>query len=173
MHMFPHFAYSVREVMDVKKTWKTYVFWIGLSEAVGLIAGLMTREDTKIYGETIIQPLLAPPAIVFPIVWTFLYALMGISAARISLQQPSADRKRRLDVFIVQLFVNFLWSFVFFSAQAFGTAFFWLLLLWVLVLWMILTFWKVDPFAAKLQIPYLIWLTFAAYLNLGVWVLNG
>ena len=154
-------------------TWRTYAFWIGLSEAIGFVAGLSTQDAVKIYSESITQPPLAPPSIVFFIVWTILYALMGFSAARISLQPPSAEQKRGLDVFLVQLFVNFLWSFLFFSVQAFGLAFFWLLFLWGLVLWMIMTFWKVDPLAAKLQIPYLIWLTFAAYLSLGVWVLNG
>ena len=173
MHMFCSCAYSFREVMNMRKNWKTYVFWIGISEAVGLLAGLLTREDIKIYGETITQPPFAPPAILFPIVWTILYALMGISAARISLQPPSEIQKRGLDLFLVQLFVNFLWSFIFCGAQAFGVAFFWLLFLWVLVLWLMITFWKMDPLAAKLQIPYLLWLTFAAYLNLGVWVLNG
>lgn len=77
-----------------------------------------------------------------------------------------------LNLFAAQLIVNFFWSLIFFNAQAYGFSLLWLLLLWVLVLWMILTFQKVDPLAAKLQIPYLLWLTFAAYLNFGVWNLN-
>lgn len=104
--------------------------------------------------------------------WTLLYALMGIGAARIYLSSPSNIRSLGLNLFITQLVVNFFWSPIFFNAQAFGFAFFWLLLLWALVLGMIITFRKVDPLAAMLQIPYLIWLTFAAYLNLGVWYLN-
>ena len=124
------------------------------------------------FGETVQQPPLSPPAIVFPIVWTILYALMGISAARVSLAPQSVGRSRGLNLFITQLIVNFFWSLIFFNAQAYGLAFIWLLLLWCLVLAMILQFHKVDPLAAKLQIPYLIWLTFAAYLNFGVWYLN-
>ena len=105
--------------------------------------------------------------------WSILYALMGIGAARIYLAPPSKSRSLGLNLFISQLVVNFFWSPLFFNLQAFGLAFFWLLLLWGLVLGMILTFRKVDPLAAKLQIPYLMWLTFAAYLNFGVWYLNG
>ena len=97
---------------------------------------------------------------------------MGISSVRIYLSPESRERSRGLNVYIIQLIVNFFWSLIFFNAQAFGFAFFWLLLLWILVLWMILLFHKTDPLAAKLQIPYLLWLTFALYLNLGVWYLN-
>ena len=154
-----------------KHTWKPYAFWILLTEAVGALSGLLSRGGMAIFS-SIVQPPFSPPAIVFPIVWGILYALMGISAARIYLSPPSQARNRGLNLYIAQLIVNFFWSLIFFNAQAFGFAFLWLLLLWVLVLWMILTFRKVDPLAAWLQIPYLIWLTFAAYLNLGVWILN-
>ena len=126
----------------------------------------------KIYAQAIVKPPLSPPGWVFPVVWSILYALMGIGAARICLTAPSKARSLGLNLFIAQLVVNFFWSPVFFNAQAFGFAFFWLLLLWGLVLWMTITFHQLDPLAAKLQIPYLIWLTFAAYLNLGVWYLN-
>ncbi len=124
------------------------------------------------YEQTIVKPPLSPPGWLFPVAWILLYALMGIGAAKIYRTPPSKNRSLGLNLFIAQLVVNFFWSPVFFNLQAFGFAFFWLLLLWVLVLWMILTFRKVDPLAAKLQIPYLLWLTFAAYLNLGVWYLN-
>ena len=155
-----------------KENLRTYVFWIALSEAVGILSGLLSREGSVVFGEAALQPPLSPPAIVFPIVWTILYALMGISAARISLMPASALRSRGLNLFIVQLIVNFFWSLIFFNAGAYGFALLWLLLLWVLVLLMILTFRKIDPVAAALQIPYLLWLTFAAYLNYGVWMLN-
>lgn len=155
-----------------KGTWKTYAFWIVLAEAVGGLAGWLTRTGTKVYNQTVTQPPLSPPPLVFPIVWGILYALMGISAARIRLSESSPQRSRGLNLFVIQLIVNFFWSLIFFNAQAFGFAFIWLLLLWALVLAMILTFREIDPLAAWLQIPYLIWLTFAAYLNLGVWYLN-
>lgn len=127
----------------------------------------------EIYGETIVKPPMSPPGWLFPIVWTILYALMGIGAARIYQSPPSKVRSLGLNLFVIQLVVNFFWSPIFFQLQAFGLAFFWLLLLWALVLRMIFVFGKIDPLAAKLQIPYLIWLTFAAYLNLGVWYLNA
>ena len=155
-----------------KGNWKTYGLWILIAEAVGALSGFLSREGTKIYSDSIIQPPLSPPAIVFPIVWSVLFALMGISAARIYMAPPSQTRSAGLNLYIAQLVVNFFWSPIFFNAQAFGFAFVWLLLLWALVLWMILTFRKIDPLAAWLQIPYLLWLTFAAYLNLGVWYLN-
>ena len=155
-----------------KQTLKTYVFWIALSEAVGILSGLLSRSGMMEFGEAVLQPPLSPPAIVFPIVWTILYALMGISAARVSLAPQSVGRSRGLNLFITQLIVNFFWSLIFFNTGAYGFALLWLLLLWVLVLWMILTFRKVDPIAAWLQVPYLLWLTFAAYLNYGVWMLN-
>ena len=148
------------------------MFYIVLTEAVGLIAGILIRDGTKIYSETITKPPLSPPAVLFPIVWTILYALMGFSAARISLSPPTAARKKALYVYFAQLIFNFFWSIIFFSFQAFGAAFFWLLALWALIVWMILAFKKIDPLAGYLQIPYLVWVTFAGYLNLGVWVLN-
>ena len=152
--------------------WKVYLLWILFTEAVGGLSGWLTREGSRFFSQSVAQPPLSPPALVFPIVWALLYALMGISAARAYLTAPSPERSKSLNLYIVQLVVNFFWSLIFFNAQAYGFAFVWLLLLWALVLVMILQFRRVDPPAANIQIPYLIWLTFAAYLNLGVWYLN-
>ena len=113
-----------------------------------------------------------PAPIVFPIVWSILYILMGISAAKVTLASSSRQRSVGLNLFITQLAVNFLWSPIFFRFQAFGFAFFWILLLWILVCAMILVFGSVVPAAGKLQVPYLLWLSFAAYLNFGVWFYN-
>ena len=148
------------------------MFWILLAEAVGALSGWLTREGTQIYAQTIVKPPLSPPGWVFPVVWAILYALMGIGAAKVYQAPASKTRSMGLNLFITQLVVNFFWSPIFFNLQDFGFSLLWLLLLWGLVLWMILVFRKVDPLAAKLQIPYLLWLTFAAYLNLGVWYLN-
>lgn len=104
--------------------------------------------------------------------WGILFALMGIGAARIYLAPASNARSRSLLLFLVQLVFNFFWSIIFFNLQAFGFAFLWLIALWVLILLIILSFRKVDKPAAWLQIPYLLWVTFAAYLNFGVWLLN-
>ena len=155
-----------------KPTWKQYGFWIGLSEAVGLLSGYLTGRGTELYAEMLEKPPLSPPGWVFGVVWTILYTLMGISAARIWTAPPTLARSRGLNLFIAQLIVNFFWSPIFFNARAYGLALLWLLLLWVLVLLMIWQFRQVDKTAARLQIPYLIWLTFAAYLNVAIAILN-
>ena len=148
------------------------MFWILLAEAVGALSGWLTREGTQIYAQTIVKPPLSPPGWVFPVVWAILYVLMGIGAAKVYQAPASKTRSMGLNLFITQLVVNFFWSPIFFNLHDFGFSLLWLLLLWGLVLWMILAFRKVEPLAAKLQIPYLLWLTFAAYLNFGVWYLN-
>ena len=158
--------------MNVKKQWPTYVFWILATEAVGGISALLTRKGMELYSDVIAKPPLSPPAILFPIVWVILYALMGISAARIALSPPSDTRTNALLLYVVQLAFNFVWSILFFNLEVFGIALIWLIVLWGLILWMTLTMRKLDPVAARLQIPYLIWVLFAAYLNAGVWVLN-
>ena len=156
-----------------QSTRKVYAFWILLAEAVGVLAGLLTRTGTQIYAASIQKPPLSPPALVFPIAWTILYALMGAGAARVYLTPASAARARGLNLFVVQLTFNFLWSVIFFNYQAFGAAFLWLAILWALILMMTFAFGKADRLAALLQIPYLVWVLFAGYLNFGVWLLNG
>ena len=98
---------------------------------------------------------------------------MGISAARVAAAPESRARSAGLNVFVTQLIFNFFWSLIFFNAQAYGFALLWLIMMWVLILVMILHFRKVDMTAARLQIPYLFWVTFAAFLNFGVWRLNS
>lgn len=155
-----------------KPTWKTYALWILLAEAVGALSGWLTRKGVRTYNATVRKPPLSPPSVVFPIVWGILFALMGIGAARIWLAPASGKRSRSLIWFLVQLGFNFFWSILFFNLQVFGLAFVWLAALWGLILKMILSFRKVDQPASWLQIPYLLWVSFAAYLNLGVWLLN-
>ena len=156
--------------MQMKKT--KYLMWLLAVEAVGVLAGFLTREGTALYEMNMEKPTLTPPGIVFAIVWTVLYALMGIGAARVDAAPESRDRSGALNIFVIQLAVNFFWSLIFFNAHAYGFALVWLLLLCVLIIMMILQFRKVDRTAALLQIPYLLWVTFAAYLNYGVWRLN-
>lgn len=152
--------------------WKIYLFWIGLAEAVGAIAGVLTRNKVLEYQIQIKQPPFSPPGFLFPVVWSILYALMGIGAARISSGNPSPRRSMGLNLFIVQLTLNFLWPLIFFNMQSYGFAIIWLSLLWILVAVMIYIFRKSDAVAAILQFPYLAWLSFALYLNIGVWLLN-
>ena len=150
-----------------------FAFWIVFTESVGALSGWLTREGTRIYSQTIVQPSLSPPSAVFPVVWTILFALMGIGAALVYQAPASNVRSRSLLLFLIQLAFNFFWSLIFFNFQNFGFAFAWLIALWVLIVLMILSFRKVNKLAAWLQIPYLLWVTFAAYLNFGVWMLNG
>lgn len=112
------------------------------------------------------QPILAPPAFIFPVVWSILYVLMGISAYLIS-------KKNSIPfVYYVQLFVNALWSIFFFVFKWRLFAFIWLILLAILIIIMIIKFMKIDKLAAYLQIPYLLWVLFAGYLNISIYLLN-
>ena len=160
-------------VIEMKLSkWKPYIISAAIALAVGTISGFLSMKGMKIYEATVLKPALTPPGWVFAVVWTILYTLMGISAARVWMAQGSPERSKGLNLYVAQLIVNFFWSLIFFNAQAFGFAVIWLLLLWALVLLMVLEFYKVDKLSAFLQIPYLIWLTFAAYLNIGAWYLN-
>ena len=124
--------------------------------------------------ERIMRPALAPPAIVFPIVWTILYTLMGISSARIRLKKEENPELvlDALFAYVIQLILNFFWSLIFFNMQNFLFSLIWLVLLWIAILVMIIRFYRVEPLAALLQIPYLLWVTFAGYLNFMIYQLN-
>lgn len=152
---------------------KAYFFWIILCEAVGGLSGLLTRDGMKIYADTVAKPFLSPPAIIFPVAWTILYALMGISAARVYASPESSDRTKGLLFFVIQLGINFAWCFVFFMFQKYLVAFVVLAALLISVVVMSVYFRRIDRLSAYLQIPYILWLIFAGYLNLGVWYLNA
>lgn len=154
------------------KKWKPYVIGAAIALAVGGASGLLSMAGMKIYNAEAVKPPLSPPGWLFPVVWTVLYTLMGVGSAMIWNNKPSRARSAGLNLYVAQLIVNFFWSLLFFNAQAYGLAAVWLVGLWILVLLMILAFRKVSSKAAWLQIPYLIWLTFAAYLNFAVWTLN-
>lgn len=159
--------------MNVKrnKLW-IYLVAVAVPEAVGILAGLLTSDGIEQIGQ-LRQSALTPPAVIFPIVWTLLYALMGISLGRIWLAPDSPERTKGLTLFLFQLIFNFFWSIFFFNMQAFGFSFLWILGLWVLIGLMLRSFFKGDTLAAWLQVPYFLWVTFAAYLNYTVWQLNG
>ncbi len=147
-----------------------YIFFIAFALLTGGLSALLTSGNMDLYSR-IQSPPLAPPGILFPIVWTVLYILMGISASRIYIAN-NKSWNASLTIWTVQLAVNFLWSIIFFNLQAFLFAFLWLLLLWTLIIIMIFMFYKQDKLAAYLQIPYLIWVTFAGYLSLSIYLLN-
>lgn len=147
------------------------LFWnLFIPLAGGAIVVFLTKNSMNVYNN-VARPALAPPPIVFPIVWSILYLLMGISSYLIY-ESKSIYKEKSLYVYYIQLILNFTWPFVFFSGKMFLVAFFILLLLWGMVIWMTGLFYKVKPVAAYLQIPYLIWLGFAAYLNLSIGFLN-
>lgn len=155
------------------KKLKPYIISVIIALAVGGVSALLTKNNMNIF-EKINMPPLSPPSVVFPIVWAVLYILMGISSAII--YKNGTDREEvqsALKVYALQLAVNFFWSLIFFNMQAYLFAFIWLILLWVLVIAMIVKFKKISPAAAWLQIPYLLWITFAGYLSLMIYLLNG
>lgn len=149
---------------------KSLILNILLSVGVGLLSSFLTGNFSALY-QDVNRPALAPPAWLFPVVWSVLYVLMGVSAYMIG-ESESDMKSSALAVYYLQLAVNFLWSPLFFVFKLYWFSFFWLILLWILVLVMIIRFSKINKTAAYLQIPYLIWLTFAAYLNFSVAVLN-
>ena len=156
--------------MNKSKT-KTYAVSLAIALITGGVSALLTNMGMENY-RMAEKPALTPPDIVFPIVWTVLFILMGISAARVWLTPDSREKAQGLRLYLLQLAANFIWSILFFNLQAYGFAFVWLIFLWLLILLMIISFSKSDKLAAYLQIPYLLWVTFAGYLNFMVWMLN-
>lgn len=157
----------------IKPYLPAFIIGIALPLGVGLLASFLTMDSMKIYGE-INTPPLSPPAIVFPIVWTLLYILMGVSSAIVYTsysKNPDAARSG-LSYYAMSLVANFAWSIIFFNIRAFGLAFVWLLLLLYLIIRTMLCYFKVSKVAAYLQIPYAVWVAFAGYLNLGIILLN-
>jgi tryptophan-rich sensory protein len=152
------------------KKLKPYIISVAISLGVGGLASLLTMGNMDIY-TTLNTPPLSPPGWLFPVVWTVLYTLMGISAA-IIYTSNDVDSKSALTVYAAQLIVNFFWSLIFFNMRAFLFAFVWILLLDLLVIIMIMKFYRISPISAYLQIPYLVWILFASYLNLGIFLLN-
>lgn len=160
--------------MNLKsKPWKSYLFWIILCEVVGILSGLLSKDGMEQYLQTVTQASFAPPPAVFPIVWAVLYALMGIGMARVWLYGVVPEKLTAQNLFMVQLILNFFWPLIFFNVMAFGFAFLWIILLWILVLAMLLDFRKQDSLAGFLQLPYLLWITFAAFLTFTVWMQNS
>ena len=152
---------------------KPYVISIAIALAVGGLAAFLTRGDMDIYKEIVLPPL-APPSILFPIVWSILYVIMGIGAAMVYLERDKNENAARdaLSVYGINLILNFMWSIIFFKFRMFLLAFIWLLALLGVIIKMIFDFKKIKPIAGYLQIPYAVWVAFAGYLNFAIWWLN-
>lgn len=151
----------------------TYSVAIAIPLAVGIASAALTRENMNIY-EKLNTPPLSPPSILFPIVWTILYILMGISSAMVYIDKEKnlEAAKRGFIYYGISLVLNFSWSIVFFNLQAALVALVILVVMLYFIIRTILEYYKVKPSAAYLQIPYAIWVAFAGYLNVGIWLLN-
>ena len=146
------------------------IFLTVLPLAVGGAAAVLTMDAMAQYS-ALPQPPLAPPAWVFPAVWTVLYLLMGAASRRVY-RLGTQESRNALMLYYVQLAAHFVWPLLYFRAQEYEVAFWWLLLLLALVLAALSAFFRLDKAAGRLLMPYAAWLLFAAYLNLGVWLLN-
>lgn len=156
----------------MKIVWKRLIICIAIPLLVGALSAFFTRNSMAAF-EVLNKPPLSPPGWLFPVVWTILYTLMGI-ASYIVLQSdaPRGEKRAALTVYGVQLAVNFFWSIIFFNLRMYLFSFIWLLLLWGLIWINLILFYKIKKSAGILLIPYLIWVTFAGYLNLAIYLLN-
>lgn len=150
----------------MKVNYKKLIFIILFTILIGSLFSFFT--GTEIYNE-IIKPKLSPPGIVFPIVWLILYTLMGISFYIVT--EKNLDNKT-VQIYLIQLIFNSLWTLIFFGFKNFLLGWIWILILIVLVIIMIYRFYKINKLAGLIQIPYLIWLAFAFYLNFSIYLLN-
>ena len=152
--------------------WKQLVICLAAPLAVGALAALLSRGGMKDY-QGLYKPLLSPPGWVFPAVWTVLSLMLGAASYYVCTSTASPERVRRATgAYALQLAANFIWPLIFFALKAYLLAFVWLILLFALALVCALRFGYIDARAGKLMAPYLLWLFFAAYLNLGVYLLN-
>lgn len=142
---------------------------IAIGLGTGLLSVLLTLGNFKAYSALLQPPM--PPEWLFPVVWTMLYILMGVSAYLVY-ECDTEEKYIGLAVYVLQLIFNFLWLIIFFNIGNLLFAFVWLVFLWILVLAMSISFYKVNKTAGLLQIPYLLWVTFAGYLNIALYILN-
>ena len=152
------------------KNIKAFIISVLIPLAVGGLSALLSRNGMMSF-DIVQKPPLTPPAILFPIAWTILYVLMGI-ASYFVFTSDSPLKESALRVYGIQLVFNFFWSIFFFNLSAYLFSFFWLLVMWFLIIICTLLFYAIDKKSAYLMLPYLAWVTFAGYLNLGVYFLN-
>lgn len=156
--------------MNINK--KEYLKSIAIPILVGGASALLTGSGMKTF-ESLNQPPLSPPGWLFPIVWTILYILMGTAYYLVNNSGGNIKVIAEANtVYALQLIANFIWPVLFFGFGWYFFAFIWLIVLWILILVTIFMFRRVSKKAAILLIPYLLWVTFAGYLNLGIWWLN-
>jgi benzodiazapine receptor len=140
--------------------------------SLGAIAGMFTSQSVPEWYATLNRPSFNPPNWIFGPVWTSLYILMGISFFLIWKQEASKVRNRAILIFLLQLLLNFAWSFIFFFFNLIGLALVEIILLWISIVMMLVVFYKIKPVASYINIPYLLWVTFATVLNASYYILN-
>ena len=156
----------------MKQKWKQLFVYLAIPVAGGILSALISGSNSEAYNN-FYQPDFAPPAWVFPVVWSILYVVMGYASWLIATSgKPKNAVSKALNVYWLQLGVNLLWSVIFFRLGLYLTVFLWLLLLWGLILWTIVRFYRIRKQAGYLLIPYLLWVTFAGYLNYAIYLLN-
>lgn len=156
----------------MKIEWKKLLLCLAIPLVVGAAAALLTGGGMGEYG-IMNRPPLSPPGWLFPVVWTILYLLMGYASYRVlSADTSPAKISRALTLYGAQLAINFLWPLVFFGLNWYLAAFVVLIVLWVLIYLTMRAFSEIDELAGNLLLPYILWVTFAGYLNLGVYLLN-
>lgn len=156
----------------MKRTVKALMICLALPLAAGIVAGLLSPGTRTFYESGLNRPPLSPPGWVFPVVWTILYLMMGYASYLVWSEKECEARPSALLAYAVQLVLNFFWPLFFFGLRAYALAFFWLLLLSAAATAATVWFFRCSRRAGWWMIPYLAWLCFAAYLNLGVWMLN-
>lgn len=140
---------------------------------IGMISAAFSSREMAAY-QSMKKPPLSPPAWVFPLAWTILYLMMGLASYYIYNSKTDKSSKiPALIMYAIQLAINFCWSILFFNWKMYLLAFIWLLVMWCIVIGCMVRFYHIDKKAAYLMVPYVLWLTFAAYLNLGAYVLNA
>jgi benzodiazapine receptor len=139
---------------------------------IGAVSGIGTASSIDAWYVNIEKPSFNPPNYLFGPVWTTLYILMGISFYMILQSEKNELRTKAIAIFCIQLFLNFWWSFIFFKFQLLGFAFIEIILIWLSIAAMIIVFFEINKTAALLQIPYLLWVSFASVLNGTIWLLN-
>ena len=156
----------------MRMKWKTLAIALVIPLAVGGLSALVTRREMEAFSQ-LNQPPLSPPSWLFPVVWTILFLLMGLASYLVLTgNAPDGVTRRALTVYGVQLGVNFFWSILFFNLKWYLFSFFWLVLLWGLILVTTILFFPIRRPAGWLLVPYLLWTTFAGYLNFGIYLLN-
>jgi len=154
-----------------KINWPQLILIVLITELIGALGGLFSGNAGQMY-TSFIRPSLSPPGWLFGIIWPVLYLLMGIAAYIIYQMPQTPERKKATTLYWVQLFVNFLWPIVFFRFELYWLSVAVIILLDILVLITTITFYKIEKAAGYLMIPYLFWILFATYLNIGIALLN-